>query len=323
MSDPLCVRNDASATGAPPAGENTLCLLLRPGDSLDKIAARTGLPASEIQRQNPQVRDWSKVGGAVIRLVLDEGQPAGSGLVIQHDTSLRSAYQKQIAATAGKAVEQIGQARERGDLAAAERIAREASAARNVARASTQDRVSPGGRALSKAIETPKTFAELERNYARPNRFDTLATIAAKSGQSRAALKGVVLAGKVLGPVATVGGVALGVRRVVKAPPEQKPRAVAAELGGVAGGAVGSSVGTSAAVVAGVAIGATGVGAVALALGGGMVGGIAGSATGRRAAGKAYDAAASAVQEVRLAFELPRFLEARRRAWMAGGGGAP
>lgn len=184
-------------------------------------------------------------------------------------------------------------------VSAAEDIAKGVSGERNAVRAATQSRLSPGGKALSGALEQPREWADVFGKYAGPDELQTFENIAEAAGRSRPAMTALAKVGKVAGPVGTVVGVGAGAYEVYEASPEERPRVAAGETGAFVGGAAGGSAG----VVAGTAVGVFIAAALGLASGpagwvvlglgvaGGGAGGYFGSETGRKVGTNAYDAA--------------------------------
>ena len=223
-------------------------------------------------------------------------QTAGSGAVGLHDGVHRSGYQKQIKATSRAAVEAVDAARRNGDAAAAMRIAREAVEQRDAVRAATQRRLTPGGRMLSEALEKPMRFeqrlARAAQKVAKPGQeasaFDVAQELARSSGSSRGSLKFLSRVGKFGGAAGVVLGIGFGAKAVRDARPEDRPRVLAEEGGGVVGGAVGSGLGTLGGAATIAVLGSNPVG-WGILLVGAVGGGIVGSEVGREIAGTLYE----------------------------------
>jgi hypothetical protein len=218
-------------------------------------------------------------------------QSAGQSAQSLWDATQRAEYKSRITAMSQERTAQIEGLRQlanqaikenrTGDatrfLEQARQIAQQASEERNLIRAGIQQKMSPMGRATSKALEQPRNWEVLTRKYAEKTGFDLYETIAEKSGTSRPTATLVAGAGAVV----SAGGLALGVRAAVRdinrAPLEQK-LAVAMHHGAqMAGGVAGSTVGSV--ITAGVvgALGLSGAGAGLAVLIGGAVGGLSGS----------------------------------------------
>ncbi|MGW4913946.1 eCIS core domain-containing protein [Streptomyces sp. NPDC004270] len=199
----------------------------------------------------------------------------GGGAVTTWDSRHRGRYVEQNKAMSKQAVEAIAQAAGEKDAAKAMKIAEEVSTERATARTATQKKLSPGGRALSEAVDTKQDFAKSAEKYrgrlpsaeggARippESEIELARRIAVGAGETQATIKTLAKVGRVVGPVMIAVGVVLGVRAIVQAPEGQRGRVAAREVGAFAGGVIGASLGTS----AGVAI-ATFLSAFLLALG--------------------------------------------------------
>ena len=209
-----------------------------------------------------------------------------SGTIMMKDTSERTRYQKAIKESSRAAQTGIQAARTEGDLEKAREIAQKAAEQRNRLRTDAQNRLTPGGRALSREIDKTPTFQELVKKYERPDPYETYQTIAEKSGQSRSIMKALTSVGRVLGPLLTFGG-SLGLGyQVGSAPNSEKPRIIMQQMGAILVGAIGSSggavLGTKLGVlIAGAASLAAGP-ATAVVVGTALVGGMAGGYLGGR-----------------------------------------
>ncbi|MGH8083198.1 MAG: hypothetical protein ACREP7_21645 [Lysobacter sp.] len=217
-------------------------------------------------------------------------QTAGQGLVTLWDTRQRAAYKNALSQLAIGAEAEIKIAAAAGDADAAVAAATKASLSRNEIRASTQERLSWGGKKLSEAIDISQPPSHYFEKYKQPDVFRTAELVASKAGSSRSSLTNLVRFGKVAGPVSTAFGVVTGVNEWRKAPEAQKPRVASREIGGFLGGAVGSSIGTGLAVAgAGLLLG-TPPGWVLIGAGivGGAIVGYLGSEGGRWAGDATY-----------------------------------
>jgi RHS repeat-associated protein len=235
-------------------------------------------------------------------------QTAGSSAVTVWDTAQRARYLEAIHNRSLSAVAEVEAARAAGDLEAAERSARAASAFRNTIRSETQEFLSPGGRLMSQALEGERSWTTMFNRYGGTHSFETYSEIAAASGRSSRLVTGLSTFGRYAGPIGVAVGVGVAGYEVSNAPPGEAPRVAVREAGGMVGGAAGATGGTAlgtgtAMVVAGL-LGLEGPpGWLVLVLGGagGLAGGYGGSEGGRAGAGALYDAAvdesAAAYQE--------------------------
>ncbi len=222
---------------------------------------------------------------------------AGSGTVTTWDSRQRGKYVKGAKEASEDAQKVIHAAKEEGDAAKAMKAAEDVSKFRNDLRLSTQEKLSPGGKALSKAIEGERDLAKIKTTYAKrlpgveggaiaetADEIELARRIAVAAGESRPAIKVLAKTGKVLGPVGIAVGAGIGIYEVVNAPEGQKGRVAAREGGSFAGGLAGASLGMSAGVaVAGFISGfLIGLGVISgplgwLAIGLGIVGGMVGA----------------------------------------------
>jgi RHS repeat-associated protein len=229
--------------------------------------------------------------------VLDEvpDPNAGASTVATWDAVQRGRYTAGNVARSAEAVRGVRAATQAGDAVRAWETARQASEARNVARVATQGRLSPGGRAMSQAIDAARTFESSVAEYSTrapgartpsPTRYAyTVAErVAEGSGRSNVWMSRLAGGGRVLGPLGILAGLGLGARNVYNAPPEERGRVAAGETGNFAGGMAGASLGMSAgvALAGGVSGFLIGLGVIAgpigwLAIGLGILGGIAGA----------------------------------------------
>jgi len=221
----------------------------------------------------------------------------GSGVQSGWDAVQRAEYKRLIAEQATRRVAQID-ALQRGAALAlrenrpqdaavlldeARQIAQEANAERNRIRSAIQQRMSPAGRASSKAMEADRSWATLVQKYGKDHKgFELYRTIAQKSGTSSPGATQFAAVGGVLAAGAVVKGVVDATQEVQAAPPEKKPGVVIQQGVQMAGSAVGANLGAMAARGALLALG-VGTGGGSLAVGaaiagvsalGGWVGGV-------------------------------------------------
>lgn len=237
----------------------------------------------------------------------------GQGAVTTWDSIQRGRYVAQNRAASDAAQRTIAEAARQGDAVRAWETAQEASALRDQRRLATQNRVSPGGRAMSQAIEEGRGFTKSVETYSRRlpgieggavaetrDAYEISRRVAVGAGESRASVKVLAKAGRVAGPVGLAVGIGLGVHAVATAPEGERGRIAARETGAFLGGAVGASVGMSLGVAAagGISTALIAVGVVSgpigwLAIGLGLLGALAvgwlGSKLGGHAGMAAYD----------------------------------
>jgi RHS repeat-associated protein len=199
-------------------------------------------------------------------------RPGGQSAVTWWDSFQRGDYVTKNRAASQTAQKGIEAATKTGNAVEAWEAAKNVSEARDVRRLATQQRLSPGGRALSETLEKPAVFAERAAEYSTRlprveggaksstrSAFEIARRVAVAAGESRAIIKTIAKIGRVAGPVGLGVGIGLGVREVVNAPPDQRPGVAAREVGSFVGGSVGASVGLS----FGVAVAAFGLGVAA------------------------------------------------------------
>jgi RHS repeat-associated protein len=228
---------------------------------------------------------------------LDElPQPnAGASAVTTWDSVQRGRYTAGNASRSAEALSRVRAATQADDAVRAWEAAREASEARNAARVSTQGRLSPGGRAMSQAIDAGRTFESSVAEYTRrapgartpsPTRYAyTIAErVAEGSSRSNPWMSRLARGGRVLGPLGVAVGLGFAARNIHNASPEERGRVASGEVGNFAGGMLGVSLGMSAgvALAGGVSGFLIGLGLIAgpigwLAIGLGILGGIAGA----------------------------------------------
>jgi RHS repeat-associated protein len=220
---------------------------------------------------------------------------AGAAAVSTWDSAQRGQYTKGNYARSADAVRRVGDATKSGDAVRAWETARGASEARNAARVATQGKLSPGGRAMSEAIDAGRTFESSVAEYATrapgsktpsPTRYAyTIAErVAEGSGRSNLWMSRLARGGRILGPVFMAAGLIFAARNIYRASPERRGLVASGETGNFVGGIFGASVGMSAgiALAGGVSGFLIGLGLVAgpigwLAIGLGFLGAIAGA----------------------------------------------
>jgi hypothetical protein len=123
---------------------------------------------------------------------------------------------------------------------------------RNDTRTATQERLTPGGRALSEAIEQPRPWEQVyekSRIKANGEPFGTYENVAISAGKSNPQFRLLNTGGLVLGPLLLALGLMGSAARIADAAPENRARATFEESGafifGLAGGTFGTSGGVS------------------------------------------------------------------------------
>lgn len=183
----------------------------------------------------------------------------GSSAVSTHDSIHRGRYTSRNRAASRAARESIRRAEAAGDSVRSWEIAREASEGRNARRVLTQERLSPGGRAMSRAVDEGRSFGSSVAEYMErapgsrtPAPTRHAATIADRVaegvGRSNRIMTRLSKAGKVLGPVGIAVGVGIGAYNIYNAPEGERGRVIGEEVGNFVGGAVGFSAGMAAGV---------------------------------------------------------------------------
>ena len=212
----------------------------------------------------------------------------GTSTVTLYDSYQRGVYKNTITRNAMRGLEEL---KHTDDLKVAEGIARKYSQMRQDVRTSTQNKLSPGGKQISKAIEQSRHFDDLYTKYKAPDDFDTYAKIVEKSGASNGSLKVVTKWGKRAGVVGTVITLGVSTHTVVNAPENQRSKVIAQETGGFLGGAVVGSLATAGAVGLTVFLVSNPAGWVIIGVGavGGIVGGYYGDQGGRAIADYLFD----------------------------------
>jgi RHS repeat-associated protein len=251
-------------------------------------------PSDSAETTNPGRSDESTSGNESLldKIPLPN---TGASSVTTWDSVQRARYTAGNASKSAEAVSRVKDATKANDAVQAWEAAREASEARNAARVATQGRLSPGGRAMSQAIDAGRTFESSVAEYATRapgaktpaptrNAFTIAERVAEGAGRSNPWMSRLAKGGRWLGPIGTAIGLAFAGRNIYNAPPEQQGRVAAGETGNFLGGMLGVSLGMSAGVaLAGFGSGLLiGLGIVAgpigwLAIGLGILGGIAGA----------------------------------------------
>ena len=192
--------------------------------------------SKEINNKSPLIQAKDKI--------LDY-KPLGQGLSIAHDTLKRIAYFGKISEESQQIVGQIralALSKTVQNLNKAEKLAKEVSTFRNVARTATQEQLTFGGKLLSKALEKEHDFATIFKSYGNQRNFETFENIAQASGRSNLA---VTRLGMITGSLTMTLGVSLSANRVYKASPENRSKIIAEEVAATGGGVLGTSLGTA------------------------------------------------------------------------------
>ncbi|MDI6098696.1 RHS repeat-associated core domain-containing protein [Actinoplanes sp. NEAU-A12] len=206
--------------------------------------------------------------------VEDQGvlRPTGQSAVTWWDSNQRGGYVAENRAASQAAQKGIEAATKAGNAVEAWEAAKTVSKLRDVRRFATQQRLSPGGRALSELLEKSPDFVERAAEYSTRlprveggtksstrSAYEIARRVAVAAGESRGVIKTIAKVGRFVGPIGVAVGGGLGVREVLNAPEGQRGRVAAREAGSFIGGTVGASVGMS----FGVAVAAFGLGVVA------------------------------------------------------------
>jgi hypothetical protein len=211
----------------------------------------------------------------------DTPNTGGSGAVGWYDSMQRGRYLDKIHANSDEALAAVEAARKAGDPRAAEAVARAVFDERNHLRATTQGRLSPGGQAMSEALDQKWTWEQMLAKYGdEADEFTTAKRIAQGAGRSNPWMSRLAKGGKVLGPVSTGLGVAQAGYNISQAKEGERAKVTGGELGSLGGGALGGALGT----LGGVALlgsGPPGWAALALGLLGSVAGGVLGSEGGK------------------------------------------
>ena len=220
---------------------------------------------------------------------------AGSAAVTTWDSIQRGRYTAENVARSKETVEKVKTLTAEDNAVGAWEAAKEASEARNINRATTQARLSPGGRAMSEAIDQGRTFESMVAEYSTRapgskipsptrNAFTIAERVAKGSGRSNIWMSRLAKGGKVLGPLGVIVGLGVATKNILNAPDSERGKVMGGETGNFIGGMIGASAGTSAgvALAGGISGFLIGLGVVTgpvgwLALGLGMVGGFVGA----------------------------------------------
>jgi hypothetical protein len=227
-------------------------------------------------------------------------QTFGQGAVSLYDGVIRDGYHKTADANSKNFVNQIDDLVLKGaPIAEIEATSKQAFEARQVLRAETQEKLTPGGKRISQAIETPRSFdtqySYTENKLAASGKAtspeNVYRKIAESSGSSRASMDMLAKGSKFLGGAGVVIGAATAGEAIYSAPPEARAKVSAEQTGAIALGAGGSILGGLAGAatvtllvsnpVGWAVLGAGAVGSIAL--------GYAGSEFGEKLGGKIYD----------------------------------
>lgn len=189
----------------------------------------------------------------------DNHQTLGQSLVTLRDSMIRDGYHKGAESNAKKFSATIeNQIARNEDVSDIEKTSKQAFDARQSLRTDTQKSLTPGGRAMSQAIETPYTFDDRYTHY--ENKLinangsttpqEVYKEVAKASGRSNADMDKLAKAGKALGIAGTVYGVYVAGDAIANAPEGEKAKVFAQQAGGFVGGAggaiLGGAVGTAA-----------------------------------------------------------------------------
>jgi YD repeat-containing protein len=177
------------------------------------------------------------------------------------------------------------------NLGAVAEESRAVSGARDALRTETQGRLSPGGAAISEAIEQPLSFEERFDAKLKPGMtdFDAYKAVATSAGHTNPWVTGVSKVLSVAGPVTVAASVGIAGYEIYNAPEEQRGLVASQEAGGLVGGIGLGTVGTIAVGAGAVALGITA--APVILVGGLVIGGaaaFAGSYYGRQIGGAVY-----------------------------------
>lgn len=164
-------------------------------------------------------------------------------------------------------------------LAKAETISRAVSERRDALRAAAQEKLAPGGKMLSEALESKLSFdARLAEKGGAS--FEGYRSVAKSAGKSRALVSALAKVGRVAGPLGVAVGVGLSAKAYADAPEDQKADVAVEETVAFGASAVGATGGTALGVA-----GAAGIATLAglsgppgwLLLGLGLLGGAGGA----------------------------------------------
>ena len=182
----------------------------------------------------------------------------GHSVILARDSAHRAPYMDKIAARSDEAVDAIDMISPNGNQALVELAAEEVSLFRDAERAATQQKLTPGGRALSGALESPKSFDERVATKIAKGADEHAAyrQVAQGAGKSNPKVKSASKVTRAAGPVGAAVGVGVSVGEVAVAPEGQRGRVAAREMGSFLGGAAGATAGIAGGAAAGVAMAA-------------------------------------------------------------------
>jgi RHS repeat-associated protein len=215
-----------------------------------------------------------------------EGEIAAVLSRMAYDGWKRGQYLDEIKINSMEFVEKIEQS---NSLEKAEQLAREAVDTRNTTRVEMQGKLTHTGEAISKTIDSPKTFESISEKpsvqdaaqIGEKNKFKEIAKSSGKSHWGMNLLGGFA---KWAGVAGDIIAAILAVARIVQAPKEERAALSGEELGNLVGGIIGGYAGgaLAVAILMGTPVGWVGVAVVgAFAIGGGLVFGDLGGKFGR------------------------------------------
>jgi RHS repeat-associated protein len=185
------------------------------------------------------------------------GRTTGNGALTTHDSGKRMDYIEKAKQASKEGLDKLKTTPGGEELKLAEQVSNERAALRTA----TQGELSPGGRALSQAVDTGQGFTESASKYkgrlpsveggtriAAETDAELARRIIVGAGETRGSIKMLAKVGRVGGPLMLAVGIGLGIWAVYDAPPGQRGRVGAREVGAFFGGLAGASVGMSAGV---------------------------------------------------------------------------
>jgi RHS repeat-associated protein len=178
---------------------------------------------------------------------------AGPSAVIVKDSVEREVYKAKSKAASRSAVETVDNlSATPGNEQFAADVALDASKTRNILRNQTQGKLSPGGRALSEALDEPRGLSYLWKKYGVASEsYENARAIADAAGHSRLWFSRVSRGLGVASLVLLGYSVYKGIERIANTPPGQRPGIIGEESGGLGGGVLaGIGGGAAAAAVA-------------------------------------------------------------------------
>jgi hypothetical protein len=266
-----------------------------PESSIPRDDAPDAEAGSEPPSTKPGASDYQQKGEAEDWLDWLPHPNAGAATVTTWDSVQRGKYTAGNAKRSAEAVSRIRAYTEADDAVGAWEAGKKVSETRNAARVATQRKLSPGGRAMSEAIDAGRNFKSPVAEYTTrtpgartPSPTRSAYTIAERvaegSGRSNPWMSRLARGGKVLGPPGIAVGLAFAGRNIYNATPEERERVTAGEGGTFLGGMIGASLGMSAGVMLAAIVSwfLLGLGVIAapialLAIGLGIIGAIAGA----------------------------------------------